>query len=379
MPPPDPSRSRATPPPPPPPPPPSRGRAIATQVGRALKHRNYRLFFGGQGISLVGTWITRVATSWLVYRLTGSAVMLGIVGFAGPDPDLPAGLRSPACGWTAWTATGCCVVTQVAGHAAVVRAGGAGHPRASSRSGTSWRCSVFQGVINAFDTPARQSFLVDMVEDRADLPNAIALNSSMVNAARLVGPSIAGRADRRVGEGWCFLLDGVSYLAVIGLAAGHARARRPRPAVAASGCSTSSPTASATPSASLPIRAVLLLLALVSARRHALHGADAGHRGADGCTAARTRCGFLMGATGVGALDRRALLASRDVGAGPRRVHPAGGGALRRRPDRACRCRAGCPCFARRCWWSPASASWCRWRRATPSSRRWCGRTCAAE
>ncbi|HEU0092563.1 MAG TPA: MFS transporter, partial [Vicinamibacteria bacterium] len=157
---------------------------------RALAHRNYRLFFAGQGISLVGTWITRVATSWLVYRLTGSAAVLGIVGFAG---QIPTFLLAPFAGvWVdRWGRYRVLVVTQVlsmlqsfalawlalAGTITVTRI---------------LLLSAFQGVINAFDTPARQAFVVDMVEDRADLPNAIALNSSMVNGARLVGPSVAG-------------------------------------------------------------------------------------------------------------------------------------------------------------------------------------------
>src|SRR4051812_16360755 len=146
---------------------------------RALSHRNYRLFFAGQSVSLIGTWLTRVATSWLVYRLSGSALMLGLIGFAG---QLPTFLLGPFAGVLVdrWNRHRLLVVTQVlamlqsfalavlalTGHITV------GH--------VAW-LSVVQGLINAFDMPARQAFVVEMVEDRADLPNAIALNSSMFN------------------------------------------------------------------------------------------------------------------------------------------------------------------------------------------------------
>ncbi len=180
---------------------------------RALRHRNYRLFFAGQSVSLIGTWLTRVATAWLVYRLTGSALLLGVIGFCG---QIPSFILGPFAGVLVdrWNRHRLLVVTQVlamlqslalavlalSGHIAV------------------WHVaalSVFQGLINAFDMPARQSFVSEMVEDRADLPNAIALNSSMFNGARLLGPSVAGALIALVGEGGCFLIDSVSYLAVI--------------------------------------------------------------------------------------------------------------------------------------------------------------------
>jgi MFS family permease len=183
------------------------------QLTRALRSRNYRLFFGGQSVSLIGTWITRIATSWLVYRLTGSVLLLGVVGFCGQIPTL---LFAPFTGVLVdrMDRHRILVVTQVLSMlqsfalAALVFTG---------RINVAWILvlQVAQGIINAFDTPARQAFVVEMVEDRADLPNAIALNSSMVNASRIIGPSIGGMVIAAVGEGWCFFADGVSYIAVI--------------------------------------------------------------------------------------------------------------------------------------------------------------------
>lgn len=182
-------------------------------IGRALAHRNYRLFFAGQSVSLIGSWITRVATSWLVYRLTGSAWTLGIVGFAGQFPTF---LLAPVAGaWVdRWNRHRLLVVTQVL---AAVQSGILAWLALSGRITVTHvlALSVFQGVVNAFDMPARQSFIVDMIGNREDLPNAIALNSSMFNGARLVGPSVAGILIAVVGEGWCFFIDAVSYLAVI--------------------------------------------------------------------------------------------------------------------------------------------------------------------
>jgi MFS family permease len=182
-------------------------------IGRALRHRNYRLFFAGQSISLIGTWLTRVATSWLIYRLTGSALLLGVLGFAG---QIPTFLLAPLAGVLVdrWDRYRVLVVTQVLAmvqSAALAALTIPGVIRV-------WHVvalSVLQGLINAFDMPARQSMVVQMVEDRADLPNAIALNSSMVNAARLLGPALAGVLIAAVGEGWCFFADALSYLAVI--------------------------------------------------------------------------------------------------------------------------------------------------------------------
>jgi MFS family permease len=180
---------------------------------RALRHRNFKLFFYGQRISVIGNGMTRRATRWLVYRLTHSALLLGVVSFAGYFLSFALG---PFAG--VWVERldrrRLLVCTQAA--AAVQSLALAA--LTLTHMITLWEIialSAFQGLINAFDMPGRQSFLVHMVEDRADLSNAIAINSSMANGARLIGPAIAGVVISAVGEGWCFLIDGVSYFAVI--------------------------------------------------------------------------------------------------------------------------------------------------------------------
>ena len=180
---------------------------------RALRSRNFKLYFAGQSVSLIGTWMTRLATGWLVYRLTHSALLLGIVSFSG---QILAFLLGPFAGvWVErLNRRKLLVCTQAA--AAVQSLAMAALTLAHVI--TLWEIialAALQGAINAFDMPGRQSFLVQMVEDRNDLSNAIAINSSMANGARLIGPAIAGLVIAAVGEGWCFLIDGVSYLAVI--------------------------------------------------------------------------------------------------------------------------------------------------------------------
>jgi MFS family permease len=175
-------------------------------------HRNYRLFFTGQLISLIGFWMQAIAQSWLVYRLTSSPSLLGLVGFAGQSPML---LITPFAGvladrlnrrrilfftQTAMMASACTLATLTL--MGVVQV---------------WHIVFFAmltGTANAFDVPTRQSFTVEMV-GRADLPRAIALNSIMFNSARLVGPAIAGLLVAAIGEGWCMALNGASYLAVL--------------------------------------------------------------------------------------------------------------------------------------------------------------------
>ena len=180
---------------------------------RALKNRNFRLFFIGQGISLIGTWMTRMATSWLVYRLTGSALLLGIVGFA--SQIVPFLLQPLAGAWVErMDRRKLLIWTQVAAaiQSFMLAALTLGHIV------TIWEVialSALQGLINAFDAPGRHSFFVQMIEDRNDLGNAIALNSTMVNGARLLGPALAGVTIGLVGEGGCFLIDGISYVAVV--------------------------------------------------------------------------------------------------------------------------------------------------------------------
>jgi MFS family permease len=275
-------------------------------AGRALRHRNFQLFFGGQLISLIGTWMQSVAQSWLVYRLTGSALLLGSVGFAS---QVPVFLFAPLGGIAADRINRRYIVisTQVAAMLlAFILA-------ALTLLGKIQVWHVFLlasllGVVNAFDLPGRQSFLVDMV-GKDDLMNAIALNSSMFNGARVIGPAIAGILVARIGEGWCFFGNAVSYIAVIiGLLL--MRVQSPARVLMASplehmmeGFRFVNETA--------PIRALLLLLGLVSLvgmpyvvlmpifADQILHG---GARG----------LGILMGSTGVGALLGALTLAFRE-------------------------------------------------------------------
>jgi len=181
-------------------------------VFRSLKHRNYRLFFGGQLISLIGTWMQIVAQSWLIYRLTHSAMLLGIVGFAG---QIPGFCLAPVGGAVAdrFRLQKVLLITQISSMVlAFVLA-------ALTLSGAVqvWHIlllSALLGVVNAFDMPARQAFVVELV-GREDMVNAIGLNSSMFNGARVLGPAIAGALVSVVGEGWCFFANAVSYIAVV--------------------------------------------------------------------------------------------------------------------------------------------------------------------
>jgi MFS family permease len=285
---------------------------------RALRSRNYRLFFTGQTVSLIGTWMTLIATSWLVYRLTGSAWLLGVVGFASRIPTFVLG---PFAGvWVdRWNRHRTLVVTQILSMIQSFALAGLALARVITIHEVIW-LGLAQGIINAFDMPARQAFVIQMVEDRADLGNAIALNSSMVNVARLLGPSIAGVVIAAFGEGYCFLIDGVSYLAVIAsLLAMRIPPTQPRGIEKAvwqelkEGWSYVAHF--------VPIRSILLLLALVSLvgmqypilmpifAGQVLHGGP-------------HTLGFLMGATGVGALGGAVFLATRKTVVGLGRVIP---------------------------------------------------------
>jgi MFS family permease len=184
-------------------------------IFRALKYRNFKLFVIGQSISLIGTWIQQVAMLWLVFSLTNSALLLGIVGFLG---QLPMFVIAPFAGVLA---------DRVNKHKLMILTQVLALIQAFILSGlvlfnviSIWHLvvlSVILGVINAFDMPVRQTFVIEMIENnKEDLGNAIALNSSMVNAARLVGPSIAGILIATIGEGWCFFLNSISYIAVVG-------------------------------------------------------------------------------------------------------------------------------------------------------------------
>jgi MFS family permease len=179
----------------------------------ALRSRNYRLFFAGQGVSLIGTWMTQIATVWLVYDLTQSAFMLGIVGFTS---QIPSFVLAPFGG---------AFVDRFSRHQILIGTQilAMGQSLALATLALSgaiqiWHVfalSIFQGIINAVDAPARQVFVFELVEQREDLANAIAINSTMFNGARLIGPALGGLLIARVGEGYCFLIDGLSYIAVI--------------------------------------------------------------------------------------------------------------------------------------------------------------------
>lgn len=264
---------------------------------RALKHRNFQLFFGGQLISLIGTWMQVIAESWLVYRLTGSAVLLGSIGFAS---QIPVFLFAPLGGAAA---------DRISRHKLVIATQSLAMTLAMIYATLilTNRITIHEifvlaallGVVNAFDIPARQAFMVEMV-GREDLMNAIALNSSMFNGARIVGPAIAGVLIAKIGEGWCFLANSLSYVAVI---AGLLLMRIPkREERKRHGSSTAHIIEGFQfVRKNRPIRDILLLLGVISlvAMPYAvlmpifadriLHG---GARG----------LGILMGATGVGAL-----------------------------------------------------------------------------
>ncbi|MGA2357028.1 MAG: MFS transporter [Terriglobales bacterium] len=272
---------------------------------RALRHRNFQLFFGGQLISLIGTWMQTVAQAWLVYRLTNSALLLGSVGFAS---QFPVFLIAPLGGITADRVNRqrLVIATQTA---SLILAGILAALTLTHRIHV-WHIFLLAGllgVVNAFDIPGRQSFLVDMV-GKEDLMNAIALNSSMFNGARVVGPAIAGILVAKIGEGWCFAANSISYIAVIvGLLLMHVQS----PAR----ISKHSPIEDIIEgfrwvNQTKIIRALLLLIGLVSLvgmpytvlmpifADKILHG---GARG----------LGILMGATGVGALCGALTLAAK--------------------------------------------------------------------
>jgi MFS family permease len=281
-------------------------------AARALRHRNFRLFYAGQSLSLVGTWMQRVAVGWLVYRLTDSPLLLGVVSFAG---QIPSFLLAPVAGALAdrWDRHRMLVATQAL---AMAQAFGLAALVLSERVEV-WQVialSVVLGVVNGFDMPVRQSYMIEMLDDKADLGNAIALNSTMVNGSRMLGPAIAGLLVAAVGEGVCFLANGVSYVAVIGSLL--AMRRVPRPAAG-----PSAPVWAGIAEAYRyvrdfePMRALLLLVGLFSlagmpytvlmpvVARDILGGGPA-------------TLGFLMSAAGLGAFLGAVILASRRSVAG---------------------------------------------------------------
>ncbi len=291
---------------------------------RALRSRNYRLFFIGQSVSLVGTWVTRIATSWLVYQLTGSAWWLGVVGFVGLLPTL---VVAPVAGVLVdrWDRHRVLVVTQALSLLQSAALAALVFTHTVTVAHILW-LQLVQGLVNALDTPARQAFVVQMVDDRADLPNAIALNSSMFNGTRVVGPAIGGALLAGAGAGWCFALDAASYVAVLAslllmrlpsrAVSSHARGLATVVAELGEGVRY----ASGFP----PVRSLLVLVALLGVfgmpyttlmpevASKTLHG------GAH-------LLGWLMTAGGVGALGGALYLAGRTSVVGLGRVISAGG------------------------------------------------------
>ena len=296
---------------------------------RALRHRNFRLFVSGQSISLIGTWMTRIATAWLVYRLTGSALLLGTVSFAG---QIPTFLLAPFAGVLVdrWDRHRVLIATQVVAMLQSLALAGLTLAHRITIQELVW-LSIVGGVVNAFDMPVRQSFMVQMVgggpgaadpsSSRADLSNAIAINSSMVNLARLIGPAIAGVIIAASSEGWCFLIDGISYIAVVAsLFAMHvvrlARPGGPKPLL-----TTQLREGWTYVAGFLPIRTILLLFALISLMGMPylvlmpVFAAKVLHGGAH-------TLGFLMGAAGAGSLLSALMLVLRRSVRGLTRMIP---------------------------------------------------------
>jgi len=286
------------------------------QVFRALGNRNYRLFFFGQGVSLIGTWMQTIALGWLVYRITHSPFLLGMVGFAGQLPML---LLTPLAGVLSdrWHRRRVLVVTQsLAMLQALTLA-------CLTLTGLIqiWHLmalAVFSGAINSFDMPTRQAFTLEMVDRKEDLANAIALNSSVFNASRLIGPTVAGILISLVGEGTCFLLNGLSYIAVI-VALLSMRLAPPQAQASGKDFLKDLQVGVRYAFGFLPIRNILLLLALVSlvgmpyTILMPVFAKDVLRGGAQ-------TLGILMAGTGVGALVGTIYLAARNsvVGLGKR-------------------------------------------------------------
>ena len=291
-------------------------------IFRSLQYKNYRLFFGGQSLSLIGTWIQRIAVPWLVYHLTGSAFLLGLVGFAG---QIPTFFFAPIAGVLIdrWNRYHILIFTQIAAMIqALILA-------FLFLTGTIeiWNIivlSVFLGFINAFDIPARQALVVELVEKKEDLGNAIALNSSMVNGARLLGPSIAGVLIAYTGEGICFLLNGISYLFVI-VSLLLMKVNSKKRGIQKPNVFKELKEGFSYTFGNVPIKSIILLLGLISLMgmpyavlmpvfaNEILHGGS-------------HTFGFLMGASGFGALIGAIYLASRRSVLGLGRIIPFSAG-----------------------------------------------------
>ena len=291
---------------------------------RSLRHRNFRLFFFGQGVSLVGTWMQGLALPWLVYRLTGSAVLLGVVGFSGQILTL---VLAPVAGVLAdrWNRYRIVLAGQVL---ATVQAAALAVLTLTGVINT-WEIialALFGGLIRGFEIPTRQAFVVQMLEDPKDLPNAIAMNSFLVNGSRLVGPSLAGILIVWVGEGMCFLVNAVSFLAVIAALLAMRLPPR-RAAVRTSNVLEEMRDGLLYVTRSVPIRSMLLLLCLVS-----LMGVPYTVLlpifAKDILQGNAYTMGFLMAATGVGAVLGALYLAARRSVAGFMRLIAMASGAF---------------------------------------------------
>lgn len=282
--------------------------AVAFSPLRALAHRNYRLFFFGQIVSLIGTWMQSIAQSWLVYRLTGSPLLLGLIGFAN---NFPVFFIAPFGGLLAdrISRRSILVVTQVV---AMILAAILAGLTLSGRI-EAWHVFILAtslGLVNGFDIPARQAFAVEMV-GREDLVNAIALNSTAFNMARVAGPAIGGVLVAAVGEGWCFFLNAVSYIAVLAGLLQMRLQRKPFPGKLSSPLRTLLEGFRFAGTTG-PVRALLVLLVVVSFTGMPytvlmpIFAEEILGRGARGL-------GILMGATGVGALLGSVMLATRKT------------------------------------------------------------------
>ncbi|TWH46136.1 MFS transporter [Sporomusa sp. KB1] len=284
---------------------------------RALRHRNYRLFYFGHGMSLIGTWMQRTATVWLVYRLTQSPEVLGNVDFSGQIAGV---VLIPLAGvfLDRWNRYRVILWTQVLSMVQALALA------ALVFSGTIavWHIVVLNmilGMINSFDMPARQAFVAQIVEDKADLPNAIALNSAMFNGARIIGPSVAGLAIAVLGEGLCYLFNGLSYIAILGALLAIKLTRPQTPAPDSENILAGLKEGFVYTYRLLPIRMVLFLLVLVSLVGFPvlplmpLFAGQVLHGGSE-------TLGWLMAAFGLGALMGTIFLASRKSIAGIEKV-----------------------------------------------------------
>ncbi len=283
---------------------------------RSLHHRNYRLFFGGQSISLMGTWMQQIAVSWLTFRLTHSTFLLGVIGFSSRISTF---LLAPFAGVLVdrWDRHRILIITQILSMIQALTLAFL----VLTKTIVVWEIivlSLFLGLINTLDQPTRQTFIKDMVEKEEELGNAIALNSSMNTAARLIGPSVAGIVIATIGEGACFLLNGLSFIAVIlSLLAMQitSKEKKKQKTTVLKGLRIGFVYASGF----IPIRSILILLAIISLTampytvlmpvfaRDILHG--------DAHT-----YGFLVAASGCGAFAAAIYLASRETVIGLLRI-----------------------------------------------------------